>query len=178
MNALKGASKGKGKGKQGKGDGVFHGECHLCGEWGHSKRFCPMNKGKGKGSKGKGKGKGKGKDGKGAQYPGGQQGGKGAAMPPWMMQRAPQQGKINLMGDDPTQWIVGQDGRVAKREQTNPNASQGWATPNWGQWNGDQSQNNPAQMGFQVPQLGNIIEADDEHRCDRETGDHEWTEVL
>ena len=114
VNALKGgASKGKGKGKQGKGDGVFHGECHQGGEWGHSKRYCPQNKGKGKGSKGKGKGKGKGKDGKGAQPPGGQPGGKGGGVPPWMMQRTPQQGRINMMGDDPTQWTVGQDGRVA-----------------------------------------------------------------
>ena len=161
VNALKGGSKGKGKGKQGKGDGIFHGECHICGEWGHSKRFCPQNKGKGKGSKGKGKGKGKGKDGKGFQPPGGQQGGKGGGTPPWLMQRPLQQARVNLMGDDPSNWMVGQDGRVARRDQYAQAAVQGWANPNWNQWNADPNAGAPAmgaqQAGFQVPQLGSVV---------------------
>ena len=51
-----------GKGKNGKGKGKgFQGNFHVCGEWGHSQRFCPKGGGKGKGGKmNKGKGKGKG----------------------------------------------------------------------------------------------------------------------
>ena len=78
-------------------------------------------------------------------------------MPPWMMQRQPQQGRINLMGDDPTQWSVGPDGRVARRDMNNPNASQGWGNQGWNPWSGEQPQAGQTQMGFQVPQLGNII---------------------
>jgi cellular nucleic acid-binding protein len=49
---------GKGEGKA-KGKGGFQGQCWVCGEFGHSSRFCP--KGKGKASD-KGMGKGYGKD--------------------------------------------------------------------------------------------------------------------
>ena len=50
----------KGKGKAGKGKGtVFYGNCHACGEKGHTAKFCPHwspdPKGSGKGQKGKGK---------------------------------------------------------------------------------------------------------------------------
>ena len=48
-------SKGKGKTKgKGTGKGEFRGSCYVCGQYGHSQRFCPA-KGKGKGS-GKSKG--------------------------------------------------------------------------------------------------------------------------
>ena len=62
-----------------------------------------------------------------------------------------------MMGDDPTQWTVNPDGRVARRDLSNANASQGWTNQGWNQWNGDQTQAAQSQAGFQVPQLGNII---------------------
>lgn len=171
IGALKGTSKGKGKGKPGEGSGpaLFDGECHWCKEYGHTQRYCPLLKGKGKGKKGKGKGKAGKSKGKGAPPDGYNTQGKGGAPPPWMLQRGPPGAKLNMMGDDPTQWIVGQDGKVVRRQNQGMNAAMAWNYPNWGYADWDQSYAqgwNPEgaqasapvqpQGGFQVPQLGSV----------------------
>ena len=183
IGALKGTNKGKGKGKPGKGGSpaLFDGVCHYCNEYGHTQRYCPLLKGKGKGKKGKGKGKDSKGKGKGKAQDGYNAHGKGGAAPPWMPQRGPPGAKLNMMGDDPTQWVVGQDGRVMRKQTPGVNAAMtaAWNYPNWGypEWDptyaqawshegGQQQAQAQAQGAFQVPQLGSVAKGkkDVEHR--------------
>ena len=107
VGALKGSGKGKdpkgkGKGKKGKKGGtkgVFSGTCWICGQAGHSQRFCPY-------AAGKGKGKGE------LAAAAGQNPGKGGGGPAWAQKGGGQPPRVNALGDDPATWRIGADGQV------------------------------------------------------------------
>ena len=65
--------------------------------------------------------------------------GKGGGKPGWMPQRGPPGQNINLMGEDPSQWVVGPDGRVVKKQGTGVNMAVAWNNPGWGYSEWDQS---------------------------------------
>ena len=90
----KGKSKGKGKGKP-----VFYGHCYVCGQQGHSQRFCPQAKGKGKGKENawpkggfkgsqKGYGKGSGSYGKAMNYAGPEEASGQSGLPALMLEHS------------------------------------------------------------------------------------------
>ena len=77
--------------------------------------------------------------------------------------------KAEYDGEDPSQWVVGHDGKVVRRQNTGVNAATMWNNPGWnyGEWDQSYAQGWPQQgsqaapqiqpqTGFQVSQFGSV----------------------